>query len=55
MTVTFSPWSVHDMFLEAAVDGGAARLAGDADLLEIGSIRNVLIVTPTAVVDELDR
>jgi len=36
-------------------DGGAARLAGDADLLEIGSIRNVLIVTPTAVVDELDR
>ena len=28
---------------------------GDADLLEIESIRNVLIVTPTAVVDELDR
>ena len=43
------------MFLEAAVDGGAARLAGDADLLEIGLIRNVLIVTRTAVVDELDR
>ena len=42
------------MFLEAAVDGGAARLAGDADLLEIGSIRDVLIVTPITFVDEFD-
>ena len=43
------------MFLEAAVDGGAVRLVtGDADLLEIGSIRDVLIVTPTAFVDEFD-
>ncbi len=45
-----------DMFLEAAVDGGAARLVtGDSDLLEIGSIRDALIVTPAVFVDELDR
>ena len=43
------------MFLEAAVDGGAVRLVtGDADLLEIGSIRDVLIVTPITFVDEFD-
>ena len=45
-----------DMFLEAAVDGGAARLVtGDADLLANRSIRDALIVTPAVFVDELDR
>ena len=44
-----------DMFLEVAVDGRAARVTGDADLLEIGSIRDTLIVTPAVFVDELDR
>ncbi len=45
-----------DMFLEVAVDGGAARLVtGDSALLAIGSIRDALIVTPAVFVDELDR
>ena len=44
-----------DMFLEAAVEGQAARLvSGDSDLLKIGSIGDALIVTPTAFVTELD-
>ena len=46
----------HDnMFLEAAVDGSADRLVtGDADLLAIGALESVRIVTPADFVGELD-
>ncbi|MDP7690336.1 MAG: putative toxin-antitoxin system toxin component, PIN family [Vicinamibacterales bacterium] len=44
-----------DMFLEAAVEGRAARLvSGDADLLAIGSVGDTRIVTPAFFVAELD-
>ena len=44
-----------DMFLAAAVDGGAERLVtGDSGLLAIGSVGNATIVTPAAFVRELD-
>ena len=44
-----------DMFLEAAVDGGADRVVtGDEDLLDVGSIASVCIVTPADFVKELD-
>jgi putative PIN family toxin of toxin-antitoxin system len=44
-----------DIFLEAAVDGGADRIVtGDDDLLAIGSIEDVQIVAPADFVAELD-
>jgi len=44
-----------DIFLEAAVDGRARRLvSGDNDLLAIGSIEAVRIVSPATFVSELD-
>lgn len=44
-----------DMFLEAALYGGAERIVtGDSDLLAIDSVGNATIVTPAAFVRELD-
>lgn len=44
-----------DMFLEAAVEGSAARLVtGDADLLELEQIEETKIVTPGVFADEIE-
>jgi len=44
-----------DMFLEAAVSGAADRLVtGDKDLLDMGSIEGVAIVTARRMADEVE-
>lgn len=44
-----------DMFLEAAVESGADRLAtGDADLLAMATVGNACIIKPSVFVAELD-
>jgi predicted nucleic acid-binding protein len=43
-----------DKFLEAALAGRAARVVmGDADLLALGALEDVRIVTPSAFVAEI--
>jgi len=44
-----------DKFLEAAVDGHAARIvSGDADLLALDSIEGIAIVDPASFLEELE-
>ena len=44
-----------DIFLEAAVDGTADRIvSGDKDLLAVGTIEGIRIVSPADFVTELD-
>jgi len=45
-----------DMFLEAAVSASADRLVtGDKDLLDMGSVEGVPIVTPRQMADEVSN
>tara|TARA_B100000029_G_scaffold387590_1_gene383623 strand:- start:25 stop:438 length:414 start_codon:yes stop_codon:yes gene_type:complete len=44
-----------DIFLDAAIEGGARRLVtGDADLLALGEYEDVRVMTPAAFMVEVD-